>query len=419
MFRIKAIPSLAFFAFMLVSGMAIGQSSGSEKSFELDAFFGFNGLRPNNPDQLYNQIFLKDSTYIYSIDEEDGSWNQDERLLFGYDIQGRILTETSFLKQDSKWGNNLLKEHLYGSNGNLETRLTRSWQEQEKTYIASEREHFYYNYLGLIEEEITEIIADEEWDLSGKTNYLYTTFGSISEKTQYNWNNELISWDPSLRVIFDYGQGENLLSETYQIWDDSSSNWVNDVSRNFSYDDQNRLIGSTRSSWNTQTQAWVSDMVQSLSYNEKGQLQSSQQFTVTNGGNEASVSVDAEYDDDGNLGTTLFRNWNPELGEWVPVRRHDHYWNRYITGNLNSTKDEITCFYSNPHVPGLPWFCESLLVGEEYVLTVYDQTGRLHHEQIIVGGSTFRLESALENGLYVVVVRGGLTVHSEKVLVKN
>lgn len=414
---IKPISPLLLLIFLCAHGV-FGQSSNDEKSIGLDAFFSFQGLRPSNPDQIYELNYLRDSTYIFLFGTDD-AWVLDKKHTYLYDNQGRIVSDRSDDYEQGKWAPVSMKSLSYNSSGQLDQQLTTLWSAVNKRFENDRREHFYYNLFGLVFEKLTEISLENSWELAERRSYEYNSSYLKTLETVYSWNPDQLDWDPDTRILFDYNGKNRVSSETVQIWVDTLQSWVNQYSRDFTYDSSDQLVSTTRSEWNNNLGQWIGQSVVALSYNDKGQLESTEQFSLSESEPEEIESIEAEYDDFGNLDLTVFHQWDSENEIWEPYERHVHFWSEYLTGNLFDGKEEVTCFYANPYTVGLPWFCEGLPEDELYTLTISDLQGRTHHQQVIRGGNTFRPAGALDNGFYIITISGGLLRHTEKVLVRN
>jgi len=418
MLRVKPILALILASF-IGGTVALGQTSDDMKIRGLDAFFSFEGLRPNNPDQIYELNYLRDSTYIFLMNDED-QWAMDKKHVFLYDNQGRMTIDRQDSYVGGKWHPVGRVELDYNASGLLSQRLNTLWSPIEKEFENESREHFFYNLAGRVEEKLIETSNQGQWNVSEKRTFVYNSIYLKTRETIFDWDQAELDWNPISRTLYNYNDKNRVISETIQVWVDTLASWVNQFTRDFTYDNSDQLISTTRSAWNTSIGDWVGQSVVALSYNEKGQLESTEQFSLNQEETEGIESIEAEYDDNGNLDLTVFQEWNTDEDVWEPYERHVHFWSEYLTGNLFDGKEDVQCFYANPYTVGLPWYCEGLLSDEIYTLSIFDLQGRLHHRQVIRGGDTFRPGGGdLESGLYLITLSGGLTQHTEKVLVRR
>lgn len=420
MFRVKPIILLIFIVISAGFGPVSAQwGSNVEKSSSLDYFFGFDGLRPNNTSQFYNHQFLKDSTYYYNKEDTSIDFQLSKKVVFDYDNQGRLLVENEFEKIDNNWNKSLKRIFNYNDEGLVEYSVIKRWNEAAEDFENKQRTFFFSNSLGLISQEIIEIYSFEEWLAQWKHDHFYNDKNNIVEELSHKWSSELLEWEPKKRRHFEYNDNADLESEVIQVWVDTLGQWVNSAFRGYEYNEDNQLINMRQSTWNQNLQEWIEQTYQALSYTAMGQVQNSSSYDAVSPTGDAKESIEATYDEDGNLNTTIFREWNSENKEWESYEKHEHFWNQYLFSSPPLSDDRIECFYTNPHTVGLPWHCNALLKQEQYIVSVFDHNGVLHHLQTIRGGDTFRLTKQLNNGLYMVVISGGLTVHTEKVFIRN
>lgn len=416
MFRLK--PSIWLIAVVvLFSQTAFSQSLGDEKAYGLNEFLGFDGLRPNNPSQIYDVEFLKDSTYFLIRADEESPFETYKKVLYSYDNQGDLTFEHEYVKGVDQWLETAFHSYQYEENGRLESKVTSYWDTRSESFIQAERRSFEINFFGLVLMETIETFDESQWRYYRKNQFAYNDQNKLTEEVKFVWDEVNEEWLPSSKILYTYNSNQDLQEQISQTWSQEDQSWRNNALSGFLYNDDEQLVNLQQSVWNNEFNRWEEAFFQSLTYTPLGQLENAQTFDSKDF--EATESLQAIYDENGNLDTSLFGEWNAESEAWVTYEKHIHYWSENIIGNLSEAKEDVQCFYINPHVVGLPWYCESLISGENYVLSIYDLQGALQHQQVFRGGSTFSIEKALPNGLYMAVIEGGLTRHTEKVLIRN
>ncbi|MCH2214053.1 MAG: hypothetical protein MK086_02670 [Flavobacteriales bacterium] len=404
---------------LLTTTMSQAQEFDEDKTASLTTFLGFEGLRPNNPNQIFDLQYFKDSTYFFSKDGLYEEFVLQKKIEYTHDNQGFINEETEMLLVDNTWQLYRRNNFRYNSSGILEYRITKAWDVGSESFSNYERNFYTSNGYGLIETEIIEMFFLDQWHAFRKFSYQYNTNFDIEEELELFWSEDSLEWVPSLKIIYSYNSDNTLSSELTQVWDESSQSWENDSFKDFEYNEDDQLVNLTESDWNSLTERWDQRAFQALTYTPLGQVANASTFDTRDAASAAQASVEATYDENGNLNTTLFKEWDPDAELWITSQKQVHFWSEQLIGNLSSSVEEITCFYSNPHFAGLPWLCNGLMENETYQLSVFDYTGALFHVQAFKGGHTFRISSSLPNGLYLVVIEGGLTRHAEKVLIRN
>jgi len=395
------------------------QTGANQKSNSMNDFFGFDGLRLNNPDLLYNQQFLKDSTYFYERVLPTDEFLTFKKIAFNYDKHGRLTVENEFEKQESLWIKMTKRLFNYDNNGLVESSEVKKWDINSNQFEYLERTSYTRNHFGLVTLEISEVFELGEWRLDLRQEFFYNDHNDVSEEWIYEWVSESMLWQPIERKLYEYTEEHEWKSEIHQVWGDATGAWLNKSVLLYEYNEDNQLSNLSQSIWIRDSGEWVTQSIQALSYTGFGQVENSSFYDVQDTLGDAHKSVEATYDEEGNLSVSLFKEWNTEQSTWNSYEKHVHFWSEYVIGNLEKATRSIKCFYINPHKIGLPWYCDGLLNNETYHLSVFDHNGVLHHSQQFRGSDTFRLTKSLNNGLYMIVISGGLTTHTEKILIKN
>jgi len=361
--------------------------------------------------------FLKDSTYVFEDDNE--SWVLRSKSCFNYDVQGNETLQYQSNLEDGLWTDQFKIEKAYDSFQNLTYERTSKWDVKYHKWEFSEKKDFFYNVVNLLEREITHQREGDLWEKSVKFEYIYHESYSIQSISEFDWEAESGEWFPTERTMFEYTESDFVDREIIQVWDDSSNTWLNAISKHYVYDEYDNLISSTRSSWSSSDQRWVDIYMISLTYNEKGQIKTTRQIDLSPSSAQNLVSQDAIYDDEGNLGETIISNWDEDDEAWDSVTKKVHFWSENIIGNLNSRTDQIECAFMNPYFLGLSWRCSSLKENVVYTVEVFDIWGRKYFADHFLGSRAFRIDGNIPPGVYTVVIRGGIDVHTEKVIIKG
>ena len=414
--HIKSIIFSAIVSLLLgVASQSFAQSN--QKNFGSD--FNGDNLRPIRISDIVASKFLKDSTHIYSRTELDSNWVLSAKRIYQYGNLGEERVIEEFDKQDANWVRKLRVENSFNGELNIVVQREMSWNPISQDWVLEFERALNYNYLDLVSDEVLYRKNGTNWIRDLRREYIYTDSQNIDTETNFVWDAESGSWLPDTRKVYDYFDTDLISSETLQTWNDSLGKWQNQVSRAFEYDDNNNLISSIRSTWNDIDKLWVSISMMSLHYNEKGQLESSQQSQLGASVQLSLLAQDANYDDDGNLGEIIHSNWNSEAEAWEIFKKEKHFWSEKRTGTDIGYSSDINCTFTNPYIKGFPWYCESLKESVNYTLDLYDISGRHFHSQQFTGGSTFRIRGDIPSGIYVAIIRGGLDVHSEKVIIRE
>lgn len=412
---------LVFFASTILSQTADGQ--GEAKSLSGISFGANSGLRYFPKGDIIRTNFLRDSTYVYISDSDiDSNWNIRYRYLYSYDNQGRVLESLHSKLSDSLgWKNESRLQNTYSDDQFLISQEEDGWDSKIGKWSASLRRTYSYNVVGLEDLIITEKLFQHSWKVDSKVEYTYNSAYDITEEVAYSRNHEENNWEAISRYLYSYFDNENINQEIYQLWNDSLQKWLNQVSEQYKYSNSNRLVSTTKSNWNSVDKDWINSSVIYLRYNEKGQVMASSQaqYSTELDGGIPIQSQESNYDDNGNVGQVINSIWNSESQSWDLSQKQVHFWTKYINGNLNQGTDNIDCLFVNPYIVGLPWYCESLKANVVYTVEVFDLFGRQFYSDTFTNKSSFRITRSIPNGFYIVVIRGGLDYHTEKIIIRN
>jgi hypothetical protein len=390
------------------------QSPVSNNSFILD----FNDPRPAVKDQFLKKIFIRDSTYTYAAGATEEDWILESKRILTYDSQGRRLSSIRSIRSDQKWKRDSKLHFTYTADERLNSQVLTLWDELTNSWVNSTEVKYYYNYAGLENELVTLIWDGNRWAMSQLTEKTYTYFNAIENEIRYVWNPSVNNWKPTERSIFAYDD-EIVSEETHQLWNDTLGKWQNNYTKQYSYNEDDKLIMTTQSVWNENEAKFEASVSTFMEYNENGQLLTSEQIAADGITDENLTAQDVTYNTDGNLSEVVQSEWDPDSQEWLVSKKLEHYWSKFTIGNLDSRPSEISCTFANPYTIGLPWFCESLKTDVLYTVELYDQIGRIFYTGQFLGQHTFRISKHVPPGFYTAVIRGGLDVHTEKIIVRQ
>lgn len=418
-FKIHIVSILTAVAVCVFLQDSSGQGLGKNLS---ESQFGQNQILRYAPiTGIFTTEYLRDSSYVYQSSEADSVWMLSAKYCYQYDHQGRVIQSLYADYMQDTWLNRTRLSNTYSEDQLLESQEEQAWNASTREWQRLQQRLYAYNPLGLESFVVTRKWQDQMYRLSSRTEYSYTVGNKLSTEIMYTRNPEKNSWEKVERYNYTYTDDEQLKLEVYQLWNDSLMTWVNEESQEYFYDDENNLIATTTSDWNPYKKSWIDLSIVNISYNDKGQIASSHQNQYSPN-SESTVPVESQnssYDTNGNMGQVVNSYWDQEAQSWQSYEKQKHYWSKHLNGNLSQSSDVIDCTFANPYIIGLPWYCESLKVDVQYTIEVFDQLGRLYYSDRFMGNSTFRISKQLPEGFYLVVIRGGLDYHTEKILVRN
>jgi hypothetical protein len=396
-----------------------GQNSNVNNLFQSNSILDISDLRPSLPNQFFKQVFVRDSTYTFeAVPGVPNEWVLEYRTINAYDNLGRRTTIEIADRTPEGWASRERIINAYNDDLQIGVRQTLLWNDTLSTWINSERKSFTYNPYGLEYEFIVAKWMHPEWVPSERHLKYYNLNDQLETDVQYTWLSQAQAWEESTRMLYTYNAQDLVEMVTVQIWVDSTSTWINYRRNTYEYDEDEKVVLTTFSSWDPMADDFTENSFIAMVYNDKGQISSTRQIAIQGPDQQGVVTETANYDPDGNLDDVLQTIWDEDSQEWENYKRHEHYWSRRYIGNLDSNPEEITCVFANPYETGEPWYCESLKKDVVYNVEVYDLHGRSFYQQYIMGGYSFRVDGNIPPGFYLVVISGGLDVHTEKVVIR-
>jgi hypothetical protein len=310
---------------------------------------------------------------------KDTSWENSSIVWRTYDASG-FLSGTKNDRWDNgstNWNDFRQSTYTNDNNGNALSILTEEWdattqiwknaQLSTSTYTTDNKRRsnilqFYENgvwenfFKDTMEFDLNGYLitstrynwdsAGAKWDLLYRQSYTNNANGIYTEYIEENWNSISMSWDTNRRNTRIIQPDSSVSQSTFYKWDNGS--WVAETQQLLTYDSDGYLIHRLYQFWNTFGSVWV-DLSQDSLYNfSDGRLdiQITQQWDNLNSKWEYSQKIIMAYEDPSGIG--------------------------------HSSPPFALSLYPNPNRGEL--FYKTALNGTVSI-TVYDQTGRLMHQE--------------------------------------
>lgn len=394
---------------------ALGQNNFSQSNSILD----ISDLRPSLPNQFFRQVFLRDSTYTYAaVPAVEDQWVLESRDVNIYDNQGRRTGITKSVLVSEKWEKMERTLNAFSDANQVTVRQTLLWNDSASAWINHEKRTFGYNSFGLEDEVVIQKWGQFGWLHSEKWLKSYNLSDQLESTTQFVWQDSVDVWLESTRTLYAYNELDLVSEMIVQVWADSISTWLNYTRNTYEYNEDERVVLSTFGIWDAYADGFTESSFVEVIYNEKGQITSTRQVSLTGPQQQAVITETANYDNEGNLDDVLQTVWDDENQEWENYKRHEHFWSKRYVGNIQNNTDDVTCVFPNPYQKGQPWYCDALKKDLVYSLEVFDLLGRSYYQSYFTGGYSFRIDGPIPPGIYIAVLRGGLDVHTEKVVIE-
>ena len=182
-------------------------------------------------------------TEVY-LSRYNTSWDTLERIDYYYKLG--MLSQTirkSFI--NNSWTNVTRSSYIFGSNNNLLTRQTDSWNIDNwlKKYLVS----YYYSSKSKNDSILFKTWGNNGWQSDRKTIFYYSKDGlDLDSLIAKIWDGN--SWSNLIKDNIDNDDSHNQIEQYEKIWDNGA--WLNSIRRFFSYNKANYITEATCVLWN-------------------------------------------------------------------------------------------------------------------------------------------------------------------------
>jgi hypothetical protein len=358
------------------------------------------------------------------------TFSPDPNLVYyNYDSYGRVVKESNVAKNASYIGNGRRDFSYIGTSNLLDTVKIQDYSKVNQWFLSHiqghrwENKNKYHTYTEDLVDANTKLLTkdlqrkevldtlnrtiesiDELWNKTSakyypdyKSTRKYNG-NNLVYRTSANWSNGSKKWVPSDSTYNDYLN--NLLQEeqTY-FWYTNVSGFKPNYKYSYTYDAQGRDTITTAYEWNLSTKVWVPTTRSVYSY-----VTFPDSIVTTIKGEELqnnvwksfSRQVDTKHPTEGfNLHHQLFAADSTNTLS-VDTR---YFWSQHKTISAVPTVVEVKCTFANPYSQGNRIQCDAL--ANVALVLATDMTGRVVFQKALNQETSFEINQALPNGLYV------------------
>jgi hypothetical protein len=339
---------------------------------------------------------------------ERGDWINSFQVIYTY--EGNLKTEEILQDWDTDiddWINTTLNQFEYDEQGNKIEWIWKKWGTSSEAWINFI--HYEYEY-----DASTNLIHTRSkmwdasngiWFFSSNSIYTYNNDNLLAEKIFQSYNSNDSVWVNSNRTIYSYVSGSESYNESH-FWDQANSSWIPDRRTELTYDDNDNLTEILNLKWDNLHVEWDNHSRSVNLFNQQGENSESLSQTWNNDSTDwqnKSMS-NYEYNEQGERVTYIYKNWILPNHEW---ENHSKF--RYVFRNIYSIEEQSAfdpgfCEMANPIISGQVFNCPKMVIGESYLIRLFDTRGRLVSSKMVKGGNDFTLERVQFNGLYFIVI---------------
>ncbi|MEZ5058735.1 MAG: T9SS type A sorting domain-containing protein [Saprospiraceae bacterium] len=428
------------FTALLIPFLSISQSEEIENQLPQNLWEKFN------PYAFQTDVWINDSVYCYSYDDNTGETNPSSRTYNKeFSPSGALLVSETQVFRNGEWENEKRIENTLDELGVLEAQAELIWNSTTMGWYYDERSLFEYSTNGQFTNVTVQSfdLNNQSWVNKSRNVYSYSNFNRPDEFLGQKWENG--TWLNDFRVTYTYNSNGLENSSNYQKWNPDLNDWEN-VNRTFTTFDGNGLPYQTkRETWGSGSMTYRNSSRSTFTYNAQNLLENTLNESWNPSDSVWTITGDQTqyYDGDANLIELNSRNWNgvsmvnyfrfirnydvngnliyqkSELfvnGNWRLLEYCDYYYSLRTFINTEELLKDI-CKFPNPVQPGQVLQCEQLdlLQPDRWVLT--NLNGQIIHKERYAG--QIEMGQNLQPGMYLLtVIKGGKISAQNKLMVQ-
>jgi hypothetical protein len=151
------------------------------------------------------------------------AWANSSRTIYQRDTSQNVLIQTMQIWDDpqSQWINSLKTDYTY-LNNNLDSAITRTWDQNQNEWSAFRLSTYAYSSADLLDSIILHDWDStmQSWMQFRRISYEYSPGGIATNITYSNWDS---SWQNWFRFIYDLDSLENVQRFSYEFWNDTTT----------------------------------------------------------------------------------------------------------------------------------------------------------------------------------------------------
>lgn len=178
---------------------------------------------------------------------------------------------TNELDQDwdsvgNKWLDDRQIIFVYDNNGNLTSETSQSWWPSLSEWVNGARETYTYNSMNLQTSYVLEYHNGSSWYNDTRISQAYDLNGNETEYKKEEWSTGSNMWENKSKSVRTWDANNRQLTSISLTWDDMGAKWVNRSKYQPSYDGNGNWILGLSEAWDNNSSKWVNDRKIVLTY---------------------------------------------------------------------------------------------------------------------------------------------------------
>ncbi len=335
---------------------------------------------------------------------------------------------------DSSWTSNLRSAYIYDS-GNLQMIFSEYMYPDSINWSPAGRYINEYNMDQTLSEKRSELWNTDLnfWENEIKTNYTYTSEGSILTEKSAKWNNE--AWLPWWKYVNDYNSNNVLVERISSNWDTLSNDWLLSLKDHYTYDADGKLTHTLVERFLDSQWFYYHEL--NYSYTNFGKIaEKAGPVDTASNGSLSGSRTRYFYDSDENLVTELEESIYAPTQNWISLFQYNSIYNadgsrQTRTRQWNISVDDVPLwanfarlayFYLNPSFVQKPESFSFAVfpnpTSDEFHIRIDESLEPIFYKVLNVEGRTLLSGSlhsinksvstgGLASGVYLIEVRTG------------
>jgi flagellar hook assembly protein FlgD len=160
-------------------------------------------------------------SFFTGMGDEEMRW---DRMNFGWDSQGRVISETHTVSQDSvNWVNSERYLSTYHPNDTTNGDIFVNNVAHYVPFDNDLNEYISPNMFGMTTEELNQVWNNSDWENNNNSVYTYDAGDELTLYQNNNWDTVNTGWINGEKVEYTYNVNENIYQAIRSIW--NTNHW--------------------------------------------------------------------------------------------------------------------------------------------------------------------------------------------------
>ena len=330
-----------------------------------------------------------------------------------------VLDSTLTIRYDSVWFNSGRSYFTQDANCYNNEIISQMYLILDSIYQNQFREERTNDANGNVTENILQVWNGDAWENQIRDTYEFDGSGDQIAQTRFEWNLDDQMWEQTIEFQFEHSYDGNDLLEKITTQANIGMGWILFQQRLYTYNAQDLVEQELTQKWKMNQSVWENQRALDYTYptdsTETWQLRIwDNDMEVWNNSLFYHLTYDLEIE---KLATRAIDTWDIDLQDWTPSTITTYFYSdKNATAIPYTVKPVLNCVFPNPITAGDGLYCDQLSPTKQYSLALYDLQGRQIVQQSFLGPQFF-LESTVNTGLYIMVIKEGNEILSTQKLV--